>query len=56
MKKDEAANLLDAVGQAASAVAALTGIKKQFVDSGWNEHNAERMVYALMMQGAGDKK
>ena len=56
MSKDEAANLLDAVGQAANAVAALTGIKQQFVAAGWHEHNAERMVYALMMQGAGGSK
>ena len=53
MKRDDATNLLDVVGQSANAVAAFTGIKQQFVDAGWNESNAERMVYAMLMQNTG---
>lgn len=47
--------LLDAVGRAAELVATMTGIKKQFIEQGWNEHAAEQVVYALMMQSAGKR-
>jgi len=48
--------LLQAMEAAAQTVAAYTGVKQQFVDSGWSEHNAELAVIALIYQsGRGGK-
>ncbi|WP_157096511.1 hypothetical protein [Microbacterium arborescens] len=48
--------LMKALEDAAGAVATFTGIKKQFVDNGWSEPNAERMVIEMFRaSGSGGK-
>jgi hypothetical protein len=44
---------LEEMEKAKDAVAALTGIKKQFTDNGWSEPAAEQMVFGLVFHGGG---
>lgn len=52
---DQAKQLSESLGETANLVAMLPGIKQQYIDAGWSEHAAERMVHAMMMQQAGAK-
>lgn len=45
--------LLDILDQARDGVAALTGIKQQLIESGWEERAAEQVVIAMLNQGNG---
>ncbi len=44
--------LLEAQEQAAVGVASLTGLKRQLVDSGWSEHNAELAVIEIIRKSS----
>lgn len=44
--------MLASMGDFANAVAALTGIRQQFIDAGWQPDNAEKMVIAMMQNSA----
>jgi hypothetical protein len=46
------ATLLDAMQETAKAVAAYTGIKRQFTESGWSDEGAEGMVIAMLRAAA----
>jgi hypothetical protein len=39
--------------QVAQSVAALTGIKQQLIDAGWNEHNAEKLTIQMLANAQG---
>lgn len=39
-----------AIEESQNAVAALTGMKKQFIESGWSEIGAEQAVIAMIQQ------
>ena len=53
MNTDHRNQMLEAMEQARDAVAALNGLRQQFIDAGWDEHNAEHMVIAIVHQGGG---
>jgi len=53
MTSDSDNAVLLAMEQAATAVAAMTGIKRQFIDAGWNEHNAEKATIELLATSRG---
>lgn len=44
--------MLKMLEETANSVAACTGIKQQFIDAGWDEHNAEQMVIAMLANAA----
>ena len=48
MTSTERLLMLDMQAQAADMVAAITGIKAQFVTAGWDPGNAERMVIEVL--------
>lgn len=48
MKEGEAARLLNSMEQSKTFVAAMTGIKNQFVEAGWHERTAEQMVHVML--------
>jgi nuclear transport factor 2 (NTF2) superfamily protein len=37
-------------------VASMTGVKQQFIDSGWNERNAERAAIAMLEAASAQNK
>jgi hypothetical protein len=42
--------------QVAQSVAALTGIKQQLIDAGWNEHNAEKLTIQMLASAQGTNR
>jgi hypothetical protein len=46
--KTKAEQILEAMEQAGTAVSAMTGIKKRFIDQGWSEAGAEAMTIQLL--------
>lgn len=55
MSDEARANLLRLQEQARDAVAALTGIKQQFVEAGWTNRGAEQMTHAMLLSSMGGK-
>lgn len=51
----EAFDPLAFIEQTQQAVSAITGVKQQFIDAGWNEHNAERATIALLAVSSANK-
>jgi hypothetical protein len=51
-ERDQMMQMLDA---SADAVATFTGIKAQFVDSGWDELSAEQMVIEMLKNMRGNR-
>lgn len=45
--------LMQTLDETAKTVAAMTGMKAQFVNAGWNEHNAEKAVLAIIANASG---
>lgn len=50
----ETNELFQAVDKASDALAALTGLKRQLVEDGWDERNAEQMII-VMVHGGGSQ-
>lgn len=48
MSDENRNQLLEAMEEARDTIAALNGMKRQLVDEGWDERNAEQMVVALI--------
>jgi hypothetical protein len=46
-------DLMAIMEQVANSVAALSGIKAQFVDAGWDPANAEKMTIQLLASAQG---
>jgi len=44
----DANDLLKALSDTADGVAAMTGVKAQFIEAGWSEPNAELMVLEML--------
>jgi len=44
--------MLAMMGEFANAVAALSGVRQQFIDAGWQPDNAEKMVITMMQNSA----
>lgn len=54
MSTEQKSSMFEAMDEIATTVAAFTGVKAQFVDSGWDPANAELMTIELMR--ASNKK
>jgi hypothetical protein len=44
--------LLESMGESQKAVAALTGMKQQFINAGWSEPVAEQMVVEIFRKSS----
>lgn len=51
MAQPTTTQLMQILEESATAIAAFTGMKKQFIEAGWAEHNAEQAVIAMMNAG-----
>lgn len=50
-----AEELMKVLDEASKNVAILTGMKAQFMDAGWDEKNAERVVIQLLANNNGNQ-
>ena len=48
MAKPQSDHLMQFLDESGGIVSTFTGVKQQFIAAGWNEHNAERAVIAMI--------